>query len=234
MIWFHKLGFKHNPFTIKPTHAFSFYATQTVIKQIDDSIMQGKIIVIEGSFGVGKTTYLRTIIDLHKGKKKVIYFSCNRLRESLDVNRLLYGRNVLTRALKMKSKGMILLLDEAQNLHSTDFGKLLVEHNKGFFQSILFVTHNKQLLPQTVLKSARIFHFNTPTPRHIIRIVRERIGEQILLPDALILHIYALDKRMRYFLRNCERYMRHVMEKGLSEPLSKKQIVDLLRRKELL
>jgi hypothetical protein len=62
------------------------------------------------------------------------------------------------------------------------------------------------------LLSDNTYTFDRLHKSHAINIVRERIGEHPFLTDEVIMHIYDKDKRIRSFLKNCDTFMRHMMQ----------------------
>ncbi|MFT4311943.1 MAG: AAA family ATPase [Candidatus Woesearchaeota archaeon] len=210
MIWYQELGFKENPFTIKPTHPHAYVGNQKTIEQITKSLTQGKICVVHGKYGAGKTTFLKTIISQFEGKRRVIYFSCNRLLQSLDIDKLLYERYLVTKWLKIRSKNMILLLDEANHLSEQDIQALYEYKKNGYLKSILFVTHHldRLAIPKTMNRAVKQNTFAFDNSKTYTEIVRDRIGNHPLLPDPVIKAIYAKSSSMRHFLQNCDVFMR--------------------------
>ena len=132
-LWYARAGFDHNPFSIKPAVVNDYIIGQAdTIERIQDSIKEGGMSVIVGSFGVGKTTFLKSVIKRFSGRRKVVYYSCNRLHGSLDIDRLLYERfGVVGKLLRYKSKNMILLLDEADHLSDKDIERVQSYYKKG-------------------------------------------------------------------------------------------------------
>ncbi|MBU0615754.1 MAG: hypothetical protein KJ601_06685, partial [Nanoarchaeota archaeon] len=70
LLWYQKIGFHNNPFSIKPS-AFhnSLYGVEEKIKDILKLVDSGESVFISGEYGSGKTSALKKIIDEHKGKK---------------------------------------------------------------------------------------------------------------------------------------------------------------------
>jgi len=131
-VWFREIGFHSNPFSIKPAafhdHVFGY---NKIIDDISYSILNNKVVVVEGEYGNGKSTILRRLLNDFGGKKQVIYYSCNRIDQRLNIKGLLTGRyGFFGRLFDIKSKNMILFLDEAQELGSKDYEKLYSYHQE--------------------------------------------------------------------------------------------------------
>jgi len=63
LVWYHKLGFFNNPFSVKPVvfHDEVIGYDQTM-REIIEKIMDSNIVFISGEYGTGKTTALKGII----------------------------------------------------------------------------------------------------------------------------------------------------------------------------
>lgn len=216
-LWYEELKYKKNPFSIKPQLKGELHGRSEEISQIISAIGHNNFIIVEGEYGVGKTTMLKKIISKFGGARKVIYYSCNRLTGSLDVERLLINRfGALTRVLKIKSKQMILLLDEAQSLSEQDIRQLREYYSIGYLRSVVLVTHDKRELnlPNSLAMAVKQFTYTLSemSVEDAISMIRERIGSHPLLTDEVITQIYSRDSRVRAFLKNCDLFMRHMTE----------------------
>jgi Cdc6-like AAA superfamily ATPase len=213
--WYEEISFRENPFSIKPIHCVEMRGRDDVSTKVKQVMKQKSMIIINGTYGSGKTSFLKHIIDAFKGKKKIVYFSCNRIVDNLDVHKLLVERTLFSKLFNLKSKDMILLLDEADYLKDADYKQILTQYKKGYIKVVIFITHNmaKFSLPQTIRDEigTNIFTFDSLHSEQIIEIVRDRIGTQYL-PDDIILKIYAQSSSMRHFLKNCELVMKFLVE----------------------
>jgi len=215
-LWFEELKYRQNPFSIKPQSSTQLLGRDFTITQILNAVRDGQFIVVEGDFGSGKTTLLKKIIAKFGGLRKIAYLSCNRLTGPLDINRLLYNRfGAFTRVLRVRSKQMVLLLDEAQYLSEQDIRNLRQYHQDGYLRSVVFVTHNKRELnlPSSVMMALKqtTFSLRELSEDDAVALVRARIGEHPLMTDLIIERIYSRDTRIRSFLKNCETFMRHML-----------------------
>lgn len=216
-IWFKKLGFYNNPFSIKPA-AFSDeiygHNAQDIINRIDN----GGILFIEGAYGKGKTTILKRVIRELGGKKKVVYYSCNRKEDNINFDELLTGGSFLGRLFNIKTKGMILLLDESQDMNMNDCENLSNYYNE-YFKSIVMVGNDfnakrfsdnfKKLVDGNVIKLGKL------SPEDATNIVRKRVGNLDILDDETIVHIFSKSgDNPRRLLKNCEQVCKHAFDLG--------------------
>ena len=216
--WYEELEYNHNPFSIKPIHSKEILGRESVIEKINTTIKEKSICIIHGTYGSGKTTFLKRIIEEFKGKRKVVYFSCNRLTQQLDVHKLLTERTLLSKLFNIKAKNMILLLDEADFLTEEDFKQIYTHYKKSYFKSVIFITHNirKFKLPAPLKKEIgkNTFSFSKLALADAISIVRSRFEHNNLLPDEVIENLYKQSSSMRQFLKNCELFVKFLVDKN--------------------
>jgi MoxR-like ATPase len=201
MIWFEKLGYDKNPLSIKPTDAYGIIGRDELITDLLSSIQEGTLCALIGQYGLGKTSMLKQIVNQFKGKKKVAYFSCNRLTGPLDLDRIIHERfGAIGRLLQIKSKKMILLLDEVEYLKPGDFRNIQQYLTEGYFHSIVLVTNEKKTIPIPV----KVFELKALEEDHAVEIIRQRLGKNSKkqLSDAIIKKVYEHDPRIRKFLQN--------------------------------
>ena len=216
-LWYVGHGFRHNPFSIKPAIIHDRLIGQVeTLEEVNSIVKDGGMCLIEGAFGVGKTTFLKSVIRRFAGKRKVLYFSCNRLLGRLNLDKLLHERlGVVGKLLKIKSKNMILLLDEAENLAPADFEGVAKYLKKGYFRSVVFVTHDRKHIraSKSVMKDIPVFPLGSLTKEEAVDLVRSRIGNLSIISDNIIGKIYDITPHSsRMFLKNCEDVCRHVVD----------------------
>ena len=111
-MWWRKLGFYINPFTIKPAPFDNkVFGQDQILEDLYYKLPAGTMSFVEGKLGTGKTTILKSLIAKFRGRGKVIYFSCNRLDTELNIEELLKGRyGFWGKLFGMMPKEMIVLL----------------------------------------------------------------------------------------------------------------------------
>ncbi len=215
-LWYKKLGFYNNPFSIKPA-AFDdelvAYDLSFIYKKVD----KGEMVFIEGEYGSGKTTILKNIIGHYKGKNRMIYYSFNNADE-FNLDGLLEGANTFLRKVAgLRMKDIILLLDEVHTMKTADAKKLLKPYKDGIIKSVIFVSHDysltkfpeefNKLLNGNVIKTVDL------STKEAINLVRKRIGSLVLLPDNMIAKIFLVaGKNPRRLLEYCEDLCRYAVE----------------------
>ncbi len=218
-VWFRELGFHSNPFSIKPA-AFTddVLGFDSIVDEISYGVLNGKVVLLDGDYGNGKSTILKKILNDFGGKKQVIYYSCNRKEGTLDVKALLNGRyGFFGELFDIKPKDMILLLDEAQELSSKDFERIYPYYQEGYLKSIVIV--GKDIKKENVTGGMKsgvteviIGKLNEDLA---VKIIRKRIGDLPLLSDSVVRKIYQkTGDNVRVLLKTCEDVCKTAVESG--------------------
>ncbi len=217
-LWYRKIGFFSNPFSIKPG-AFHDAVVGYNLQEFLDKIEDGKVQYVKADYGTGKTTILKHIIRRFGGGKKVAFATCNIAEGTLDTKKLLTGRTLLNRTFGILPADMILLVDEAQDIAFAEAEEILYFYRNGNIKAVVFFgTDLRQknlpkglnsLLKDNIISLARL------TPNHAVEIVRKRIGGIKLLPDSIIKRLYDISgNNPRRLLENCEDLCRFVVSKN--------------------
>jgi hypothetical protein len=216
MIWYKKLGFFNNPFSIKPG-AFSQGMVAYDLDHIFEKIDNAQMLFIEGQYGTGKTTILKNIIGKYRGKNKIIYYSFIS-GKPFELKKLINGANTfLQKVTGFREKDMILLLDEIEALTKKDAKQIVDQYKNGTFQSIIFVNadHKKVKFPEeiklyindNVLETAELSY------KEAEELIESRVGEINLFPKNLTKKIFDLSgKNPRRFLAFAEDVARYAVE----------------------
>lgn len=218
-IWYRSLGFKRNPFTIKPAFMHDeviAYDLESIYNKVD----YGEVIFIEGPYGSGKSTILKNIINEFGGKKQVVYYSANRTGKSINFINLLKGKfGPIGKAFGMVPKDMILLLDEACSMSKEDFEALQHFYEKGNFKSIVFVADSFDKLKINDyfldLIEDNIISLTELDEEEAVSLIRSRIGNSSFLSDEMIKQVYHISKKNpRTLLKNCEDVCKYAYDFG--------------------
>lgn len=215
-IWYRELGFYNNPFSTKPA-AFSdsTFGFEEMINEVNDEIINRKIIGIFGKYGTGKTTFLKGIIKRFGGKRKVIYYNLNKTEKHIDFHKLIIkSGNFFQRLFSIKRKNLILLLDEAQAINNHDLKTAIDNKEQGFFSSIVLVTSTDEIKIRKDIEEIidSSFQIGDLKKSEAIEFIRERIGDIYFIEDKIILEIFKINKNPRLFLKNCEDVCKHAFD----------------------
>lgn len=221
--WYNELGFYSNPFSIKPA-AFhnELFGNSSVIAKVIKKLKERGIVFISGEFGAGKTTVLKRIIGEFRGGdfgvKKIIYYNCNQSEESIDYDRLLVNAGgVFGRLFGVRKKGMMILLDEMQDMNALDLERLKDYYDDGFFRSVVFVGKTDDVdMPEELEEEIgeNKFALGNMNKDEAVLMIRKRIGDLKFLGDDMIVKIFKKDENSRNFLKNCEDVCRIAFESG--------------------
>lgn len=221
-IWFRKLGYKDNPFTIKP----GFFDDQVLgydeeVDSVIEKIKNGDMMYLEGEFGQGKTTILEYVINEFSSKHKIAHIHRSRKDRALNYERLLKGAgNALKKAFNVKQKNVILIVDEANYLNRKDCDRIEQYYEQGYFKAVLFQDHSFKEAPMTdSLKKKigdNIVSLKKLTQDDAITLVRSRLDDgKELVSDTIIKNVFKKSfKNTRHFLENMEDVCRHAVENG--------------------
>ncbi|MGM5485158.1 MAG: ATP-binding protein [Nanobdellota archaeon] len=210
--WYEQLGFYNNPLSTKPA-AFhdDILGHEKLYDDIRQKISDSSVIGIFGPFGTGKTTVLKRIISDFGGKRRVIYYSCNKSEEAIDFKRLIIGAgNFLQRLFRIKKKNLVLLMDEAEYIKNRDINNLLnhMEH----FKSVIFV--GKKPVKGVKKLVEHEYSLDDMSEEKAVELVRSRIGDLDIISDNMIKQIFRKDRNPRRFLKHCEDAMRKAFHEG--------------------
>jgi Cdc6-like AAA superfamily ATPase len=218
-VWFRELGFYSNPFSIKPAVFHDqMIGFETMVDEISYGILNNKIVVIDSDYGNGKSSILKRILNDFGGKKKVIYYSCNRMDGRLDIKTLLNDRyGFFGKWFDVKPKDMILLLDEAQELGGKDYERIYPYYQEGFIKSVVLV--GKGIKTEQIVAGLKNnlteISLGKLNEEQALQIIKKRIGELPLLPDFAIRKIYQKSNgNVRVMLKICEEVCKSAMESG--------------------
>lgn len=238
--WFEKLGFKHNPFMIKP-YAYNeeLHGYKPYIQKINNSIKNGKVIFIEGDYGIGKTSVLKQVIDEFKGQNKLIYYSANRSEGGIDFDALIKGRaGFFGKMFGNMPKNLILMIDEAQKMNMHDCEKIENLIDEEYFSSVILVSDDmkkvnlskklKKLIGKEVIDLNSAF-----TESNAQKMVKDRLGDESdFMPSKAVKLIYLKsNKNPRRMLENLEDVSRFVIEEKDKKKVSEADVKEALKDK---
>lgn len=210
MTWYEEHGFEYNPLCIKPFEEFElFFDNKSLVRDIINVINQGHNLVIKGALGTGKTSILKKIIDEFGGARKIFYYNAFSASMPLDFELVLKrAGGFFSRNLGLKSKEVILFVDEAQHLNNDNLEDLK-EYIGDYFKSVVIASSKADYEVPDELKDEfkQTINLENFTEQDAFNIIRDRLGaeeyEEILTNNE-IKEIYSKSKTPREFLLNCE------------------------------
>ncbi|MBI2105230.1 AAA family ATPase [Candidatus Woesearchaeota archaeon] len=219
-MWWRKLGFYTNPFTIKPAPFDNkVFGQDNILEDLYYKIPAGTMSFIEGNLGTGKTTILKNLISKFRGQGKVIYFSCNRIDTELNIEELLKGKyGFWGRLFGMMPKEMIVLLDESQQLSSVNTERIKYFFDQGNIKSVVFTgtNYSNTNLHESIkerIGQDGLFRIKELGEDKAIALVRNRIGNSTVVNDDMIKKLWHMSgKNPRRLLQRLDRVFRYAVE----------------------
>jgi predicted AAA+ superfamily ATPase len=229
MTWFKELGFIENPFTIKPQEKFvDFFGHDETIDNIINCVEKGKCIIVSGPFGTGKTSVMKSIIDEFKGERKIFYYNAYSSEKKIDFKKVMVNAgNFFSRLFGIRTKHLIILIDEAHNLIQSDFEKLVDYYNEGFFKSVILVTSKTDYkFPKEIEKivQGNKFILTMFSEKDALKLIENRLEDlSDMIPKSIVSKIYKSSSTPRDFLMKCEDACRKAVERD-SDKVEEKDI----------
>ena len=216
-IWFRKLGFSRNPFSIKPA-AFTYDLFGVNSSGVLSGIEDGKVLFVEAPIGYGKTTLLKSIVHRFGGKRKVIYAHALD-SEIIDVKSLLKRASLANFITGSLPEGMILVVDEAQNIMTETSAEIMQFYKSGNIRAVVFfgTKYSRDAFVEELGKmmNGNVIRLSKPTPEQAVSIIRSRIGNLPVLSNNAIIWAYKRAQGSpRQLLQICEDICRSAVEKG--------------------
>ena len=216
-VWFRKLGFSRNPFSIKPA-AFTYDLFGVNSSGVLSGIEDGKVLFVEAPIGYGKTTLLKSIVNRFGGKRKVIYAHALD-SEIIDVKSLLKRASLANFITGSLPEGMILVVDEAQNVMPETSAEIMQFYKSGNIRAVVFfgTKYSMDAFVEELGKmmNGNVIRLSKPTPEQAVSIIRSRIGNLPVLSNNAITWAYRRAQGSpRQLLQICEDICRSAVEKG--------------------
>ena len=212
MEWYEELDFDENPFSTNPKKfANNLVGMETILEDVFYRVAAGSMAFIEGKKGTGKSSILWNIIKKYRGRGKIIYFDCAQLDRELNIEKLMVNKHgfVRGRILKKKPKGMILLLDNVDELSEKNSERVKYFFDQGYILSVIFAgdSYDKAKFSKSLREriGKRIIRTKLLEPYQAISLVRRRISELDIISDEIIESIFkSSGKDPLKFLQNLD------------------------------
>lgn len=235
-LWYRDLGFRNNPFSIKPA-ALHDEVIAYDLEEIYDKVEYGDVLFVEGPYGMGKSTILKNVINEFGGDRRIVYYSANRDDGDTNFKKVIKGnRGFFGKLFNLSPKDIVLLVDESEHLSPPDFDALKELYEDGILKSIIFVAasydHVKMNDFFADLVKDNVISLTELDPDEAVALVRSRIGDSKFVSDEIIKKIYThSNKNPRTLLKNCEEVCRYAYDFGDEEVLEE-HIEEVLGKKK--
>ena len=220
-IWYEQLGYKRNPFTIKP----AFFDDEVIgyDKEVDflvSKLSKDSICFLEGEYGRGKSTIINYIINEFEGRNKIISVSRNKSDRALNYTSLLIKtNNFFGRLLNIRATNVILIVDEVSKINAKDCEQIEALFNSKFFKAILFADislKNSHLSDSLKKKIGRnVVSLKEISAENAVELVKTRMDTKGIISDELIKKIFDnSNHNIRFLFENLEKVFKISFEKG--------------------
>jgi replication-associated recombination protein RarA len=158
--------------------------------------------------GVGKTAFLRYIIETFKGKGKVVYIDAKKLTKRLNIASLI----------KKKHKNMILLIDNVSYL--TDKNNERIKHyfDQNKIRSVVFTTTNidKVNFSKAIMNriGKNVLKLKRMNKNEFKEILDYKQSEKEVIDDDVFERIYEKSENLKQFIAYCDAISEIVVEEG--------------------
>lgn len=167
-------------------------------KEVVYRIASGNMLLIEGGEGIGKTALLRYAIDNFKGLGKVVYMDVGTFGKRLDIAKLLKGR----------PKGMILLMDNIQDLSESNNKKIKYFYDQDYIKAVVFTTNDLKAISFTDAIRSRIgrnvIKMKALGKKDILKIAEDRVECDNVISDKVLGELYKKSENLKEFLVGCD------------------------------
>lgn len=217
-LWYETLGYEKNPLSMKPTEDNNLIGYEKIIQRIIYQCKIGNVIFLEGSYGTGKSSILKSIYKKLRKGNQVLYF--NYARNYSLKKGIMYKRTLFQKLLFLKPKKMIVFIDEANLADKKDFDFLYEFYIMDRVKSIIFagtsfkdVPFNKAFKSDT--KQYKLDEIKENLSKEIID---SRMPNQTLVSPAMAKKIFInSENNPRQFLENTEDILRIIVSNGKSK-----------------
>lgn len=191
------MKYNNKIFEIKPLkEKYPIIGRDKEIEELIYRVNSGSIVLINGKPGSGKTRLLKAVIDEFKGEGKVIYLDGNKINLRLDISKLI----------KNKPKGMILLFDNVNQLSKLNNEKIKYYYDEGKIKSIIFTTSNLSKINFSDSLYSRIgnnfLNLKKLSKKNIITIIENRFNDNELTEKNEIIKIIKQSSELKEILNN--------------------------------
>ncbi len=228
MTWYHELGFKKNPFSIKPTQDNHLIGYEKIMQRIVYQLKIGNVIFLEGSYGTGKSSILRYLRK--RFKKNILYFNCAQQKNMKK--KIMRKRSFIRRVLFMKPSKMLLLVDEANLANPKDFDFLYEFYIMDRVKSIVFAGTDFKNVPfnKAFKSDTKLYKLNEIRNNLANEIIKVRLPGQNIISSTLAKSLFIQsDLNPRRYLENLEDLIRKTYSLG-KKKISKKDIDEFFKK----
>jgi hypothetical protein len=204
--WYKRKGYRKNPLHIEPNFKDFFFGYDVLLEEVFSRIDSGNLVFLEGN--TGKTAFLLKIIEKYKGKGKVAYVDCEKVKDELDIKKVIgNGRKSLSRYLTEFPRNMIILLDNVNYLSELNAEKIKYYFDSGNILSLV-MTSNSYIstnIPDSLKHRIgnRVYNLRDLTKDEMADIIMERLEFPDFLKEEHIIMLAENTQNIKELIKEC-------------------------------
>jgi len=176
--WYKKKGFRMNPLHIEAKFKAPLFGHDILLEEIFYRIEAGNLVFLEGD--IGKTSILLKIIERYKGKGRVAFVDCKKVKDEPNIKILLAnGKKSFLRKGKSMPKDMIILLDNVNQLSEKNSEKIKYYFDQGNIKSVIMsgLDYQKTRIPDSLKHRIgnRVYKIRELTKDENVDVIMERL-----------------------------------------------------------
>jgi len=196
-------------FSTKPKSYMPLVGYDKILSDLIYFVSSGSMVFIEGEEGMGKTSLLLKLIKEFRGLKRVIYLDCQKLKQRVNIEKLLTARyGLMGRVFKILPSNMIVLLDNIGYLSKKNSERIKYFFDQNHIKSVVFTSDswNQVQIPESLRHRIGKRRIELPRLNNNTgaKILFSRIEENDLMDNVTVNKLYSLSHyNPKEFLVNC-------------------------------
>jgi hypothetical protein len=224
-MWYKAFGWEENPFSIRPSP--NVIGLEEIKEALLEDLLSGSPALLLGPTGMGKTSLLLWLKgQLSQTKFRPVYLNLHALPkpQELSIQRTL-GREILLQRLRLRfSQGLILLLDEAQELTAPLAELIKAGFDRGSISAFLLAAQEEPPLPPPLRSriGPHLYRLQTLGIPERLALLKHRMdGKNPFTEEALLLLAERAGESPRALLQAAELACKRLKFKAeLAEPIT--------------
>jgi DNA polymerase III delta prime subunit/DNA-binding transcriptional ArsR family regulator len=224
-MWYKAFGWEENPFSIRPSP--NVIGLEEIKEALLEDLLSGSPALLLGPTGMGKTSLLLWLKgQLSQTKFRPVYLNLHALPkpQELSIQRTL-GREILLQRLRLRfSQGLILLLDEAQELTAPLAELIKAGFDRGSISAFLLAAQEEPPLPPPLRSriGPHLYRLQTLGIPERLALLKHRMdGKNPFTEEALLLLAERSGESPRALLQAAELACKRLKFKAeLAEPIT--------------
>jgi len=192
---------------------------EDLVDELTYRVQAGSMVFLEAKKGGGKTAVLDEIINRFKGKKRVIYIDCSKVKK-LNIEEIMQKRyGLMGRLLRITPSNMVLLVDNVKELSPRNIERLKFFFDNNYASTVFFTgeSYARSKLPKSLKDriGQRVVKIPRPSPDEAVEIARIRFLNR--LEEQLIKKVYKSATSVGDFVEKCAKLVDYANNNNISK-----------------